>query len=210
MAFPRKLKELCSPAFLYFILSIFGILVSVFQNLGNKHMYTLGYISTPVSSTLLVFIVKIIYVLFWTWILNLMCKDGHREIAWFLVLLPFVLFFILIFTMGRSGMEGFSNYNPFHKETKKFLKGTKPVADYGKSQVDHYASLGNVTTWKMIGNDNKQRTVWVPAFVKPAKQAEKEYNNSIEKGIEKGLEKAEDEAEKGLEKAGNTIAGWFS
>ena len=28
--------------------------------------------------------------------LNLMCKDGHSEIAWFLVLLPFVLFFMVI------------------------------------------------------------------------------------------------------------------
>ena len=151
MAFPRKLKELCTPAFLYFILSIFGILVSVFQNLGNKHMYTLGNFSTPVPNTLLIFIVKIVYVLFWTWILNLMCKDGHREIAWFLVLLPFVLFFILIFTMGRSGMEGFSNYNPFHKETKQFLKGTKPVADYGKSHINSYSGLGEARTWKIVG-----------------------------------------------------------
>jgi hypothetical protein len=109
MAFPRKLKELCSPAFLYFILSIFGILVSVFQNLGNRNMYTLGNFSTPVPNTLLIFIVKIIYVLFWTWILNLMCKDGHREIAWFLVLLPFVLFFILVLMMRSSSFEGFEN-----------------------------------------------------------------------------------------------------
>ena len=109
MAFPRKLKELCTPAFLYFILSIFGILVSVFQNLGNRNMYTLGNFSTPVPNTLLIFIVKIIYVLFWTWILNLMCKDGHREISWFLVLLPFVLFFILMLMMRGSIMEGFEN-----------------------------------------------------------------------------------------------------
>jgi hypothetical protein len=72
-------------------------------------MYTLGHFSTPVPNTWLVLIINIIYVLFWTWILNLMCKDGHREIAWFLVLLPFVLFFILLFTMGRTGMEGFKN-----------------------------------------------------------------------------------------------------
>ena len=119
MAFPRKLKELCTPAFLYFILSIFGILVSVFQNLGNKHMYTLGNFSTPVPNTLLIFIVKIIYILFWTWILNLMCKDGHREIAWFLVLLPFVLFFILFFMMRTTGMEGFETSEVLEKKKNK-------------------------------------------------------------------------------------------
>lgn len=96
MAFPKKLKELCTPALLYFILSVFGILVSVFQNLGNSNIYTLGNFSTSVPNTLLVFIVKIIYVLFWTWILNLMCKDGHHEISWFLVLLPFILYFLIL------------------------------------------------------------------------------------------------------------------
>jgi hypothetical protein len=50
----------------------------------------------------MVFVVKVIGILFWTWILNLMCKDGHKEIAWFLVLLPFVLLF---FMMGTA--EGF-------------------------------------------------------------------------------------------------------
>ena len=110
MAFPRKLKELCTPAFIYFLLSVIGIVASVVSNLGGRsNMYTLGHFSTPVPHTGLVFIIEIIYVLFWTWILNLMCKDGHREIAWFLVLLPFVLFFILMFTVGRTGMEGFEN-----------------------------------------------------------------------------------------------------
>ena len=200
MAFPKKLKELCTPAFIYFILSVIGIVATVVSNLGgNSNMYTLGYISTPVSSTLLVFIVKIIYVLFWTWILNLMCKDGHREIAWFLVLLPFVLFFMLLFTMRRTGVESFSNFNPYNKESKS-------VVNFGKGQVDYYGQIGDSKSWKMYGNDNKQKQVWSTAFVKPAKQAEKEYNKSIEKGVEKGL----DEAEKGLNKAGDTISGWFS
>ena len=110
MAFPRKLKELCTPAFIYFLLSVIGIVATVVSNLGTRsNIYTLGHFSTPVSNTWLVLIVNIIYVLFWTWILSLMCKDGHREIAWFLVLLPFVLLFILLLTMGRTGMEGFKN-----------------------------------------------------------------------------------------------------
>jgi hypothetical protein len=45
---------------------------------------------------MLVFIVKLIYIFFWTWILNLMCKDGHSEISWFLVLLPFILYFLIL------------------------------------------------------------------------------------------------------------------
>jgi hypothetical protein len=96
MAFPRSLKELCSPAALYFIVSIFALLMILFQNLGNSNSYHMGNFSCRVPSTTLIFIVKLIYILFWTWILNLICKDGHTGISWLLVLFPFILFFILI------------------------------------------------------------------------------------------------------------------
>mgnify|MGYP000935651360 CR=1 FL=1 len=96
MAFPRSLKSLCSPAALYFIVSIFALLMILFQNLGNSNSYHMGNFSCRVPSTTLIFIVKLIYILFWTWILNLICKDGHTGISWLLVLFPFILFFILI------------------------------------------------------------------------------------------------------------------
>jgi hypothetical protein len=110
MAFPKKLKELCTPAFLYFSLAMLGVLVSVVQNLGNSRRYNLGMLSSRVPSTFLVFLVEIIYILFWTWVLNLMCKDGHKEIAWFLVLIPFILLFLLQGSMmSGSVYEGFED-----------------------------------------------------------------------------------------------------
>ena len=96
MAFPKTLKELCTPAFIYFLLSVIGIVVTLITNLGNTNIYALGRFSSPVPNTMLVFIIKLIYIFFWTWILNLMCKDGHREISWFLVLLPFILYFLIL------------------------------------------------------------------------------------------------------------------
>jgi len=96
MAFPSKLKDLCTPAFIYFVLSMIGIIFSIIQNFGNKHTYKMGMFVARVPSTILVFAVKIIYILFWTWILNLICKDGHTEIAWFLVLIPFILLFVVM------------------------------------------------------------------------------------------------------------------
>lgn len=92
MAFPKSLNELCTPAYIYFIISAIGLVLMAIQNLGNSTRYCLGSFACEVPSTIIVFVVKIIYVLFWSWILNLMCKDGHKNIAWFLVLLPFVLF----------------------------------------------------------------------------------------------------------------------
>ena len=96
MAFPKTIKDLCTPALVYFIVSLIGIFISIIQNLGNTKTYRLGAFSCNVASTLLVFLLKIIYIFFWTWILNLICKDGYTNISWFLVLFPFILLFVLI------------------------------------------------------------------------------------------------------------------
>jgi hypothetical protein len=99
MAFPSKLSQLCTPSYVYFIMSVLMIVISAVQNMGNSYKYNLGMFSCRVPSCIAVFIVKVIYILFWTWVLNLMCKDGHTGIAWFLVLLPFVLLFIILGTV---------------------------------------------------------------------------------------------------------------
>jgi len=96
MAFPKSLKELCTPALVYFVISIISLLLVLFQNLGNRNSYHIGNFSCKVPDTMLVFIVKLIYILFWTWILNLICKDGHVGISWLLVLLPWILLFVII------------------------------------------------------------------------------------------------------------------
>jgi hypothetical protein len=96
MTFPTKLKQLCTPAYIYFIISFIGLILSAIQNMGNNRRYSLGTFSCPVSSCLFIFAFKIVVILFWSWVLNLMCKDGHSEIAWFLVLLPFVIFFMVL------------------------------------------------------------------------------------------------------------------
>ena len=96
MAFPKKMGDLCSPSLVYFVLSVLTVLMLIIQNLGNSTKYNLGSFSMKVPSVTIVFIAKIIYILFWTWILNLICRDGHKEIAWLLVLLPFILLFVII------------------------------------------------------------------------------------------------------------------
>jgi hypothetical protein len=93
------LKKLCTPAYVYLVISVIFLLVASFQNYGNINTYCLGDYSCDVTSTTMIFLIKVIYILFWTWILNLMCNAGAAGIAWFLVLLPFILMFILIALM---------------------------------------------------------------------------------------------------------------
>jgi hypothetical protein len=96
MAYPTSLKELCTPASLYFVISMIALVMVLFQNLGNNHSYHVGSFSCRVPNTMAVFIVKLIYVLFWTYVLNLICKDGHVGVSWLLVLLPWLLLFVMI------------------------------------------------------------------------------------------------------------------
>ena len=96
MAFPKNLKDLCTPAFIYFFISIISLVILLVQNLGNQHSYHVGNFSCRVPNTMLIFFIKLIYILFWTWILNLICKDGHAGISWLLILFPFILLFVII------------------------------------------------------------------------------------------------------------------
>ena len=94
--FPKTLKELCTPAMIYFVISVIALAMVLLQNLGSQNSYTVGSFSCRVPNTALVFIIKLIYILFWTWVLNLICKDGHTTISWLLVLLPWIMLFVMM------------------------------------------------------------------------------------------------------------------
>ena len=96
----KKFKSLCTPASVYFIISFVAIVLMVVQNLNAPdNKYCIGNHHCRVDnlgSKVIYFVVKLIYVLFWTWVLNLICNSGHKNIAWFLVLLPIVGMFVVI------------------------------------------------------------------------------------------------------------------
>jgi hypothetical protein len=99
----KGLRNLCTPAYVYLVISTIALIIMIFQNYGNVNTYCLGDYSCNVSSTAMIFIIKAIYILFWTWILNLMCSANATGVAWFLLLLPLIIMFILIGAMLVSG-----------------------------------------------------------------------------------------------------------
>lgn len=93
--------SLCTPATIYLVLSAIGIIMIAFQNYGiSPNMYCVGNVRCPVQSSMPIFIMKIIYVAFWTFVLNSLCDYGYNQLAWFLLLLPFIFFFIFVFMIG--------------------------------------------------------------------------------------------------------------
>ena len=99
----KGLRNLCTPAYVYLVISVIALIIMIFQNYGNVNTYCLGDYSCNVSSTAMIFIIKAIYILFWTWILNLMCSANATGVAWFILLLPLIIMFILIAAMLVSG-----------------------------------------------------------------------------------------------------------
>jgi len=93
--------SLCTPAFIYILLSSFGIIIVAYQCYGNQNLYRVGNVTCPVQSTTPIFIAKILYVLFWTFILNTLCNYGYYKLSWFILLLPFILFFVIVSVVGQ-------------------------------------------------------------------------------------------------------------
>jgi len=69
-----ELSKLCTPALIYFVLSVIGIGIALF----NRFRFV-------------TILVKVLFVLLWTWVLNLLCKKGFTVLSWILVVLPFLM-----------------------------------------------------------------------------------------------------------------------
>ena len=90
------IRNLCTPAYVYLVISVITILVIAIQNMGNYNVYCLGGQSCETNNKVTIFLVKIIYIILWTWLLNFLCNYDLQYISWLLVLLPYVLMFVLI------------------------------------------------------------------------------------------------------------------
>lgn len=86
-------KSLCLPSKVYFVLAVIGILLSLL----SPDIFG--------SVSLFMHIIHFIYAVFWSWVLNLICKAGYKWISWVLVLAPFVLIFLLLVLGGGQQSE---------------------------------------------------------------------------------------------------------
>ena len=94
----RIIKELCTPAYIYLIISILAIVIAMFQNAGKTKSYTFCGYRMNVENTGLVFLFKGIIIVFWTIVLDSLCKNGFTQISWLLLALPFIGFFCALVT----------------------------------------------------------------------------------------------------------------
>ena len=87
--------RLCAPAKFYFILSTVSYIFILLQNLSHDGHFTLGMYSCRHSNTTILLLIQALYIVLWTWLLNMICK-WNKNISWLIVLFPFILFFIAL------------------------------------------------------------------------------------------------------------------
>jgi hypothetical protein len=105
MKIAKTIRSLCTPAYIYFFISMFALVLMLVQNMGAGDRYCLGVYSCPSQNNATIFLAKFLYIIFWTFILNSICKTGFSGISWFLVLFPFIFMFVALGIMILRGQH---------------------------------------------------------------------------------------------------------
>jgi len=105
MKIQKTYGSLCKPAQFYLLISVASFVLMLLQNIGARDTFTLGTYSVPSSNPVFILVINAVYIVAWTWLLNMICKINPK-ISWVIVLFPFVLFFLalalLLFTGNKS------------------------------------------------------------------------------------------------------------
>jgi len=93
MEIPRSIKELCTPAFAYFIFGAIGLVHMIIKNIYiPSNEYRVGPIALPVMHKFPLFVIKAVVLVAWTFLLNFLCSRGYSTLSWVIFLWPIVLF----------------------------------------------------------------------------------------------------------------------
>jgi hypothetical protein len=98
----NKVQSLCTPAFVFFVISVISLFIMIFDNLENTHSYCFGNVSCNVANTSMIFMIEIVFLVFWTWLLNFICSRGYPSVAWFILLFPYILLFVVILMIASE------------------------------------------------------------------------------------------------------------
>lgn len=88
-------SKLCTPAKIYLVISLISFITLFLQNSNDPNYYCVGMFKAKSGcNNKIYFLFKIVYIIFWTFILQKLCSKGYKYVSWILVLLPFILMFI--------------------------------------------------------------------------------------------------------------------
>jgi hypothetical protein len=95
-------NELFPPAKFYLVMSIVYYILILLQNIGSHDRFYLGSYSCRHSNPGILLLINGVYILLWTWLLNLICGI-NKTISWIIVFFPI---FVLFISFGIVLMRG--------------------------------------------------------------------------------------------------------
>ena len=78
--------DLCTPALVYLVLSAISF-VAMARGMSTSSLFT-----------------NALFVILWTFLLNVLCQRGYTALSWILVLLPIILLVVLAFFIGELAL----------------------------------------------------------------------------------------------------------
>ena len=85
-----KYNSLCLPSKIYTMLALIGFLISIVSFFNS---------SSPKLLLLAGILLRFIFYLFWTWVLDSLCKKGYTTASWILLALPYILVILYSFIL---------------------------------------------------------------------------------------------------------------
>ncbi len=92
-------EELCTPAKIYLVLSVFSILSWVFYSNNSKKTNNK---TSKQHFSLMALCFKVIIMILWTKLLNWLCSKGHTTVAWVILCLPIILPLLVVFLVAAA------------------------------------------------------------------------------------------------------------
>jgi len=174
----KQIRKLCKPAYVYLVLSAITIILMMVQNAGASGTYKVGMYQCPCNNTAGIFLGKAIYVAFWTFILDAVCKAGYKSISWFLVLFPMILGAVLVGLVLMSGgiREGISTV----EDENDFNERGNALTRFFQS---FFEKLGNFLTGKGFQTERSRQLLEIK---KQQENAPKNAYEDIVKGSDVG------------------------
>ena len=93
------LTNLCPAAEFYLVISTIALVVMCLNVFGTNEISCIGNYSCEKQNIYIIFLLKMFYILIWTWILNIICRKLSPLVSWVVALFPFVLFLISFFLL---------------------------------------------------------------------------------------------------------------
>ena len=84
----KQFQTLCTPAKIYFFLAVLSCIIALFN-------------SVPILAVFM----KLVFAFLWAYGLNWLCSKGYKTISWFLILFPYIVIILGMFSVINLGQK---------------------------------------------------------------------------------------------------------